>query len=106
MRVAPVYFRYVFDPRTETVVGENYTFEDILMPDAAKGTSRIVLEKIVAFDFEYYSYDPKAKVYRWGSQWNKDCFPKTVKITIESEQTNHRKWIRMIPLPTEIACPA
>jgi hypothetical protein len=64
-----------------------------------------VLGKIHAFDLEYYAYDARSKSYRWHSQWNKDCFPATVKITIEPEQMNHRKWIRMIPLPTEMVCP-
>lgn len=71
----------------------------------AKKTQVAVLEKILAFDLEYYAYDPKTRAYRWQSQWNKDCFPETVKITIEPEQMNRRKWIRMIPLPTEKACP-
>lgn len=103
--MAPSYFRYTFDPRAGQLLLGRYAFEEFLMPDLDPKRSERVLGRIVALDFEYYGYDAKARGYRWGSQWNKDCFPKTVKITIEPEQMNHRKWVRLIPLPTEIACP-
>lgn len=105
MKAAPEYFHYAFDPQSQTVMEQKYSFENILMRDASKGVSKILLEKILAFDLEYYSYDPKVKAYRWSSQWNKDCLPKTVKITIEPERMNHRKWTRMIQVPAESACP-
>jgi len=101
----PAYFRYVFDPNTQAVVCRRYAFEDVLMAKSSPQSTLSALEKILAFDLEYYAYDPKAKAYHWQSQWNKDCFPETVKITIEPEQMNHRKWIRMIQIPTERVCP-
>lgn len=102
---APAYFRYAFDPRAKAVVSEKHDFEDVLASRPTPKLSTSVLQGILAFELEYYSYDPKAKAYRWGSQWNKDCFPETVKITIQPEQMNHRKWIRMIRMPTGGTCP-
>lgn len=101
----PVYFRFTFDSKAQTVAAQRYPFEDVLMSRSESKTAVSVLEKILDFQLEYYTYDPKAKAYRWESQWNKDCFPETVKITIEPEQMNHRKWVRMINIPTEYACP-
>lgn len=101
----PAYFRYFFDPKSKTVVSQRYAFEDVLASPSAPKAAVASLEKILAFDLEYYAYDSRSKAYHWQSQWNKDCFPETVKITIEPEQMNHRKWIRMIPLPTERVCP-
>ena len=101
----PAYFRYFFDPKAEAVVSQRYAFEDVLASKSAPKPVVSALEKILAFDLEYYAYDAKLKAYRWQSQWNKDCFPETVKITIEPEQMNHRKWIRMITIPTERVCP-
>lgn len=103
---SPTYFRYAFDPQSRAVVFQRYAFENVLTSESKVKTSGVVLEKILAFEFEYYGYDPKVKDYRWRTEWKKDCFPETVKITIESEQMNHHKWIRMIPMPTESACPA
>lgn len=103
---SPVYVHYFFDPKGGGVVSQKNTFENFLMSRSMPKTSTSVLEKVVAFELEYYGYDPKAKIHRWESQWNKDCFPKAVKITIEPEQMNHRKWIRMISMPTENACTA
>lgn len=103
---SPEYSHYVFDPKAGDVILQKNTFENVLISRSMAKTGVSVLEKIVAFELEYYGYDPKAKVYRWESHWNKDCFPEAVKITIEPEQMNHRKWIRMISLPAEIACPA
>ena len=103
---SPVYFRYVFDPKTGLVLSQKNSFENVLMNQSMSKTPSSVLEKVVAFELEYYGYDPKSKVHRWESQWNKDCFPEAVKITIEPEQMSHRKWIRMISMPTENACPA
>ena len=102
---SPAYFRYIFDPKTQAAGSQRYAFEDVLAAKSSPKATLSVLEKILAFDFEYYAYDSKSKAYRWQSQWNKDCFPETVKITIEPEDMNHRKWIRMIPLPTERVCP-
>jgi len=102
----PAYFRYAFDPQAKSLVSRKYAFEDVLASKSSPEAHVSVLEKILAFDLEYYAYDPKLKTYRWYSQWNKDCFPETVKITIEPAEMNHRKWIRMIPIPTERACPA
>ena len=102
----PIYSHYVFDSKSEAVIFQKNTFENGLMSRPIPKMATSVLEKIVAFELEYYSYDPKAKVYRWESQWNKDCFPEAVKITIEPEQMNHHKWIRMISIPAENACPA
>ena len=101
----PSYFRYFFDSNAQSVVCQRYAFENVLMSKPSPQVTMPALEKIVSFDLEYYTYDPKAKAYHWRSQWNKDCFPETVKITIEPEQMNHRKWIRMIPIPTERVCP-
>ena len=102
----PAYFRYAFDPQTKSVVSQRYAFEDVLASKSLPKAPVAVLEKIVAFNLEYYAYDPKLKAYHWYSQWNKDCFPETVKITIEPEQMNHRQWVRMISIPTERVCPA
>ena len=101
----PAYFRYAFDPKAKDVMSQRYAFEDVLMSRSRSKTTVAVLEKVLTFELEYYGYDPKAKVYRWESQWNKDCFPEAVKITIEPEQMSHRRWIRMISMPTENACP-
>ncbi len=103
--LTPAYFQYAFDPRIGKLLLRQYSFEEFLNRAFDSKASEPVLTKVVAFDLEYYGYDTKSRAYRWGSQWNKDCFPKTVKITIEPEQMNHRKWVRLIPLPTEIACP-
>lgn len=103
---SPVYSHYVFDSRARLLKSQKSTFGNFLMSRSAPKASTAALEKIVAFELEYYGYNPKAKVYRWESKWNKDCFPEAVKITIEPEQMNHRKWIRMISMPTENACPA
>jgi len=103
--LAPAYFHYAFDRGIGQLLLKQYSFEEFLMGALDAKMPEVVLTKIVAFDLEYYGYDAKARAYRWGSQWNKDCFPKTVKITIEPEQMNHRKWVRLIPLPAEIACP-
>jgi len=102
----PVYFHYVFEPGKGGVVSQKNTFENMLLPLATSQKTVSFLDKIVAFELEYYGYDSQAKSYRWESQWNKDCFPKAVKITIEPEQMNHRKWVRMISIPTENVCPA
>ena len=102
----PVYFQYVFDSKAGTVISRKYAFEEVLT--AAKKlprTSDSILDRVISFALEYYTYDSRAKDYRWVSQWNKDCFPETVKITIETQSMNHHKWVRMIPMPTGGACP-
>lgn len=103
----PVYFHYIFDPKAEAVVSRKYAFEEVLSAaQKAPGKSDSVLNKAISFGLEYYSYDAKAKDYRWTSQWNKDCFPETVKITVETKSMNHYKWVRMIQMPAGGACPA
>ena len=104
--VFPAYFRYAFDPNVKAVASQKYAFEDVLASSSVAKASGSVLSKVAAFELEYYSYDDKLKTYRWESRWNKDCFPEAVKITIEPEQTSHRKWIRMISMPTGSVCPA
>lgn len=104
--VFPAYFRYVFDSHSKTVVSQEYAFEDVLASRPMPKASGAILDKIAAFGLEYYGYDDKLKTYRWASHWNKDCFPEAVKITIEPEQTGHRKWVRMISLPAGSICPA
>ena len=102
----PVYYQYVFDPKAGTVESHKYVFEEVLA--AVEKRPKVydsILGKVISFGLEYYTYDVKAKEYRWVSQWNKDCFPETVKITIETQPMNHHKWVRMIPMPTGGACP-
>jgi len=101
----PAYFRYAFDSTAKAVESQRYAFENVLASRSKAKASGSALEKVLAFELEYYGYDPKVKAYRWRSEWKKDCFPETVKITIEPEQMNHRKWIRMISMPAESACP-
>lgn len=103
---APAYFRYAFDAKAKAVIVQRHVFENVLTSRSDAETPVDVLEKVLAFELEYYGYDHKAKTFRWRSDWKKDCFPETVKITIEPEQMNHRKWIHMIPMPTESACSA
>lgn len=100
----PVYFHYRFDSKAKAIKEYRYAFEDVLVPKPGMKTVSSVLEKILAFNLEYYDYDPKTKEYRWKSEWKKDCFPETVKITIEPEQMNQRKWICLIPMPVESKC--
>ena len=95
-----------FDPKAGTVESHKYVFEEVLA--AVEKRPKVydsILGKVISFGLEYYTYDVKAKEYRWVSQWNKDCFPETVKITIETQPMNHHKWVRMIPMPTGGACP-
>jgi prepilin-type N-terminal cleavage/methylation domain-containing protein len=103
--VFPVSLRYFFNPKRKVVEAQRTAFENVLVPRSASKNSALSLEKVVAFEVEYYGYDPKSKVYSWRSHWNKDCFPEAVKITIEPEQMSHRKWTRMISMPAENACP-
>lgn len=103
---SPVYYQHIFDPRAGVVLSQMNTFENVLMSRPMPETSESILDKVVSFDLQYYGYDPKVKVYRWESQWNKDCFPEAVKITIEPEEASHRKWIRVIRLPTGGVCSA
>jgi prepilin-type N-terminal cleavage/methylation domain-containing protein len=102
----PAYFHYIFDPKAGAAVSRRYAFEEIFT--AAQEPPRAsdsVLPKVISFGLEYYGYDARAKDYRWVSQWNKDCFPETVKITIETRSMNHYKWARMVPVPAGGACP-
>lgn len=102
----PVFFHYRFDSSAGAVVSRQYAFEEMLAAaQKPLKTSEALLERVVFFELEFYGYDAKAKDYRWFSQWNKDCFPETVKITIETKPMNHRKWVRMIQMPTGGACP-
>ena len=102
----PVYFHYIFDPKTGTVVSHKYVFEEVLaVAQKPPKASDSVLEKVISFGLEYYTYDARAKDHRWVSQWNKDCFPETVKITIGTQSMSHSKWVRMIQMPTGGACP-
>ena len=102
----PIYLLYLFDPKTGEVISRKYAFEEALtaVKEPPK-TFDTVLKKVISFRLEYYAYDDRAKDYRWVSQWNKDCFPETVKITIETQSMHHQKWVRMIQMPTGGACP-
>ena len=102
---SPAYFHYVFDSKAHALISQRYAFEDVLMSNSESKAVTSTLDNVVAFDLEYYAYDVKARAYRWQSQWNKDCFPETVKITIEPEKMNQHKWVRMISIPTEKVCP-
>jgi prepilin-type N-terminal cleavage/methylation domain-containing protein len=104
MEGSPVYFRYAFDLKAGGVISEKTPFENLLMSPSASKVSVSVLGKVAAFELEYYGYDSKMKAHRWETQWNKDCFPEAVKITIEPEKMNHRKWTRVISMPTENTC--
>ena len=103
-RLLPLYLHYLFDPASKTVSVQRYNFEDVFSPKPVPKPYSVVLDKVRTFELEYYAYDPKAKKYYWTSMWNKDCFPETIKITIEHEQTDSRKLARMIDVPVEAVC--
>ena len=102
----PVYFHYVFDSENKTINVQKNHFEDVFSPEPVKKDSMAALEKVRAFELEYYSYDERARKYRWSSKWDRGCFPEAVKITIEQEQDGYHKLSRMINMPTGSVCSA
>ena len=102
----PVHFCYAYDSKKENLIAQTFPFEDVLLKKVKSPTRLSVLDKVRSFDLRYYTYDAKARTYRWETQWTQDCFPEAVKITVELEPIKHRKWIRTISIPTENPCAA
>ncbi len=102
----PAYLRYRYDPKSKRLDFQKNSFEDIFAAQPVSEPFRPALEKVQAFELEYYAYDPSAKSYRWYPLWNRNCFPETVKVTIESEGGESRKMISMIDFPVGVACPS
>jgi len=102
----PVYLRYRYNPKGKTLDLQRNSFADVFVEKPTLQSFRPILEKVQAFELEYHAYDPSAKGYRWYSTWNRNCFPETVKVTIESEGDESRKMISMIDFPVRVACPS
>ncbi len=103
-RDRPVYLRYGFNAQSGVVALQKFSFEDVLSPKIPARPAFPVLEKIRTFGLEYYLYDARAKGYRWKAKWNKNCFPGTVKVTIEPEEAGNHKVTRIIDTPAGEAC--
>lgn len=101
----PAYFRYTYEAAAKAIGLQQFVLEDILAARAMSRKSAVLLQGVLSLEFQFYGYDARAKVYRWHSQWNKDCFPETVKITIHHEQMDQRAWTRLIRMPLHGACP-
>jgi len=104
LRDHPVYLRYGFDPSNHAVTLQKFSFKDVFAPKIPAKGAVPVLEKIRAFRLEYYMYDTRAKGYRWKVSWNKNCFPGTVKVTIETDETDNQRIMRIIDAPAGEAC--
>ncbi len=102
----PVHVCYSYDPKKKNLILQAFPFEDVLLKKIKSPTHLSVLDKVRSFDLRYYAYDAKVRTHRWETQWTQDCFPEAVKVTIELEPIKHRKWIRIISIPTENPCPA
>ena len=100
----PVYLRYGFDSYNRVVTLHKYSFKEMFAPKIPAKAAVPVLEKIRAFRLEYYVYDARAKGYRWKTLWNKNCFPGTVKVTIEPDETDGRSMTRIIDAPAGESC--
>lgn len=103
-RARPVYLRYGFDAKRNAVTLQKFSFEDVMSPKVPGRSAVPVLEKIRSFEVSYYVYDTMAKGYRWKVGWNKNCFPGTVKVTIEPEEVGGRKITRIIEAPAGGPC--
>jgi prepilin-type N-terminal cleavage/methylation domain-containing protein len=101
-----VYLKYRYDPKSRRLDFQQNSFEEAFSAKPISKPFRPALEKVQAFELEYYTYDPSAKGYRWYSTWNRNCFPETLKVTIESEGDESRKMISMIDFPVGVACPS
>jgi len=100
----PAYLGYQYDPKSGALVVLQKNFKQAVTSKAGRDLFRTALEKVRFFGLEYYAYDPTAKGYRWFSSWNRNCFPETVKVTIELDKDEDRKMINMIDLPVRVAC--
>ncbi|MEI7750946.1 MAG: prepilin-type N-terminal cleavage/methylation domain-containing protein [Candidatus Omnitrophota bacterium] len=102
----PAYLRYRYDSKTKSLDFQQSSFEEAFSAKPGPGLFRPALEKVQGFELEYYAYDPSSKGYRWYPIWNRNCFPETVKVTIESEGGESQKMISMIDFPVGVACPS
>ncbi len=102
----PAYLRYRYDPKSKKLDFQRNSLEEAFTAQPIKKPFRPVLENLQTFGLEYYAYDPGAKSYRWYSTWNRNCFPETVKVTIESDGGENQKMISMIDFPVGVACPS
>jgi len=105
-KVRPVYLHYVFDAKKKTINVQRYSFTDLFSSKPVQKPYTVVLDKVRTFELQYYAYDTWEKRYHWKSIWDKKCFPETIKITIEHEQTNDRKLTRMVDMPLGNVCRA
>lgn len=102
----PVYFHYAFDPRIKAIIFQKYDLVRVLASRPEGSVSGTALGALTGLELEYLGYDAKIKAYQWESEWNKDCFPAAVKITIKPENINPRKWVQTIPMPAGSVCSA
>ncbi|MBU9889676.1 MAG: prepilin-type N-terminal cleavage/methylation domain-containing protein [Candidatus Omnitrophica bacterium] len=102
-RVQPVYLRYGFDAKKNAVTLRRFSFEDVMSPKVPGRPAVPVLEDVRSFEVTYYVYDTLAKAYRWKYGWNKNCFPGTVKVTIEPRGIGGRKISRIIEAPAGVS---
>jgi general secretion pathway protein J len=102
----PVYVGYQYDPKSKTLISLQKSFKEAVTSKVDRQLFRAALDKVRSFGLEYYAYDPTAKGYRWFPAWNRNCFPETVKVTIELDGGENQKMMSMIDLPVRVACPS
>lgn len=101
-----LYLRYLFNMSKGTINVQRYGFEEVFSPKPFEKPYITMLNQVRTFKLEYYAYDAWTKKYYWVSKWDRSCFPKTVKVTIEHEQIGNHKLTRMISMPTGGVCQA
>lgn len=98
----PTRVRYVYNEKAKTIEREMRNYDRMLYSETAfQDVAKTVLDHISRYQVLYYEVDPKSKMIYWKQTWNRDCVPRSLKISLNYTRENKIKSVfeKVLPVP-------